>query len=679
MKRCPECLRDYYDDTLLYCLDDGAPLLDGPASEGKTAVFGSDSSDESKTAILSEHPSLVYGLSPAESDTQFLKVGQGGDRRPPDNRTLSLSDTGYFLGWMRSRKKVLVVAALASLGLIGGGFGAYRFWGKLDKPKQTIKIEKLTTNGKAVDAAISPDGKYVVYIVDEDGKQSLWTRQVATSSNVQIVPPSDMKYRSLSFTPDGNFINFVKIGVFPPNALYQIPVHGGAQKKLLEDGDRAISFSPNGKQFAFVRNDYPKKDEGSLLIANSDGTDERILASLPDDFPAFDGIVPAWAPDGKTIACISFLDIFKDWKVVEVRVSDGKVTPLVNKGWIGIKRVGWLPDKSGLLILGVENLTTIWNQQLWRISYPEGAAQRITNDSNNYVGMSLSADSSILAAVQSSRLSSLWAVPIDDASRAVQVKSLGMSVDGEHALAWTPDGKIIYYSQAGGGHDIWIMNGDGSGQKQLTSDAGANYEAKVAPDGRFIVFTSNRDSNENIWRMDLDGGNLRQLTTGNSDTLASVSPDSRWVVYSSKVLGDEKLWKVSIDGGDAVQLTDYPSYNPKISPDGKFIACEYRTDPSQWWRYAIIPIDGGKPVKILDLSTDNHNLRWSKDSRSLLYKDKNAVSNIWSFPLDDAPPKQLTDFKTDQIYNFDLSADGKQLVVARGTTISDVVLISNFR
>ncbi len=330
-----------------------------------------------------------------------------------------------------------------------------------------------------------------------------------------------------------------------------------------------------------------------------------------------------------------------------------------------------------MLIIGTDKASAYFNQQIWRISYPDGEARRITADFTNYVGMSLTADSNALVAVQSNRLSKIWVAPNGDASRAVQIKSGGNTLDGIYGVAWTPNGRIVYYSQASGADDIWIMDGDGTGQKQLTVDAGANYDLRVTPDGRYIVFTSERGGNgENIWRMDLDGENPKQLTSGNSDNGAAVSPDSRWVIYSSHSSGDWRLMKVSIDGGSVVQLTDYLSNNPNVSPDGKQIACRYREDNNLPWRYAIIPFEGGKPVKIFDLPAGGDDFLWSKDGRSLLHK---GVGNIWSFPLDDAPPKQLTNFKTDQIYNFDWSADGKQLVLARGTTTSDVVLIRDFR
>jgi len=622
--------------------------------------------------------SEMFGVPPSGAFVTDTRKGLSTGAMP------NPSSAEYLVSGIRSHKKSIGVIVLALLAVTSGiVFALYEFLGKADKPPQTIKLEKLTTNGRSSDAAISPDGKYVVYIFKEGGQQSLWTRQVATTSNVQIIPSADVQYLGLVFSPDGNYINFVKRekrDELP--ALYQMPVLGGAQKKLTSDINGAVSYSPDGKEFAYVRGSFPTADEDSLLIANSDGTGERILVSLkrPEEFRSGSGRHPVWSPDGKTIACIVASGGSGDnWKVVEVQVGDGTVKPVAPQGWNDIRRIAWLPDKSGLLVLGADKISALNSQQIWRISYPDGEARRITTDFNDYFGMSLTADSSALAAVQSNRLSNIWVAPNGDASRAVQIKSGGSNLDGTGGLKWTPDGRILYYSLASGVQDIWIMNADGSGQKQLTVQAGANYGARVTPDGRYIVFTSQRGDVAKIWRMDLDGGNPRQLTSGNG-VGAAISPDSRWVIYNSRSSGHAGLWKVSIDGGSTVPLNDYVSYHAEISPDGKLIACRYREDINSTLRYAIIPFAGGKPVKIFDLPGGTENYHWSKDTRSLTYNDtRGGVSNIWSFPLDDTTPKQLTNFKTEQIFNFDWSADGKQLVLARGTTTSDVVLISNFR
>ena len=184
--------------------------------------------------------------------------------------------------------------------------------------------------------------------------------------------------------------------------------------------------------------------------------------------------------------------------------------------------------------------------------------------------------------------------------------------------------------------------------------------------------------------MDTDGGNLKQLTAGPLDSFPRVSPDGRWVVYSSARSGAQRLWKVSIDGGESVRLTDKYTLNPTVSPDGSLIACHYREDePNQSYKVAIIPFAGGDPVKVLDFPqsfSGGPGLRWTPDGRALTFIDTvNGVSNIWSLPLDGGARKQLTDFKTDQIFWFDFSRDGKQLALSRGTQTSDVILIRDFR
>ncbi|MEJ7847837.1 MAG: DPP IV N-terminal domain-containing protein [Pyrinomonadaceae bacterium] len=659
MKRCPECRRDYTDETLSFCLDDGTPLLDGPATM-----------DEPVTAILSDPGAVNTGFPSSESPTVQLQI--------------PVTASGSEL----SKRKWLAVAAITLLLVIGGiGFAVYKFWAKADKPLQVLKIERLTTNGKSANAAISPDGKYVVYTVDEGGQHSLWVRQVAASSSVQIIPPAeDVYYLGLTFTPDSNYINFVK-AEFEKNvdaSLYQMPVLGGTQKKLITNAEGGVSYSPDGKQFAFLRGNYPNMGESALFIANADGTGERILASrkTPERFPSRE-TAPAWSPDGKTIACI----VSDETKgigrshVVEVNVADGTSKTVVTKEWEDIFQIAWLPDKSGLLVLGVEKPTVNYIGQIWRFSYPEGEARRITADFNDYRSMSLPSDSNALVTVQSNTISNIWVAPNGDASRGVQIKSGGNNKEGIYGLAWTPDGRVVYDSLASGAPDIWIMNAEGAGQKQLTVDAGANLGAKVTPDGRYIVLMSLRNDQANIWQMNLDGSNPMQLTNGNNDWGPAVTPDSRWVIYTAQRSGMPYLWKVSIDGGDAVQLMEQYTNSPEVSPDGKWIVCSYRKDDNSTWRYAIIPYEGGEPIKVFDLLGKKGNFRWSPDGRSLYYlrDTSGGVTNVWSFPLDDKPPKQLTDFKTEQIYNFAWSADGKQLVLARGTTTSDVLLISNFK
>src|SRR5687767_2964281 len=283
MKRCPECRRDYYDDTLSFCLDDGAGLVDGPASaDFPTAQLAA----ESATALFSEAP--VSGVGPKSTwSSAQLPAGRAS------NRTA-------FIG----------IAALILLALGGIGFAVYKFAWPLASVTsstafQSIKIERLTANGKATDAVVSPDAKQVVYVVDDGGRRSLWLRQVATASDVQLAAPDNIFYWGLTVSPDGNYLYFIYGGTTIRNrVLYQMPLIGGSPKKIIDDVGGPVGLSPDGKQIAFVR---IGQQESAMMIANSDGTGEREIyrkngiQSLGNMFAGG----TAWAPDGKKIFSVA--------------------------------------------------------------------------------------------------------------------------------------------------------------------------------------------------------------------------------------------------------------------------------------------------------------------------------------------------------------------------------------
>ncbi|HEX6625714.1 MAG TPA: protein kinase, partial [Pyrinomonadaceae bacterium] len=581
------------------------------------------------------------------------------------------------------RRAALVLGALVLL-LGGAGYGLYRLANRLPPPAppfQTVKLTRLTATGKVKDAAISPDGKYVVYMEEEARRQSLWVRQVATGSSVPLVPPADVIYTGLTFSNDSNYVYYVKGTRDEPGwPVYQVPSLGGASKKVIERVDSAVAFSPDGRRFAFVRA-LPQQGESTLVIVNADGTGERALATRKTpDFFLYEGIVRlAWSPDGKMIACPAGSadagGLF--YNVVGVRVEDGATERLTTQRWGWVSQVAWLADGSGLVMVAGEEEVSA--PQLWRLSYPGGEARRITNDLHRYTDVSLTGDSRSLVTVRTNRASNIWVAPEGDAARARQITA-GTS-DSSLGLSWTPDGRIVYQTDASGKPEIWAVNADGSDPRQLTHD-GYNYRPATSPAGRYIVFHSFRAGRTNIWRMDVDGGNPKQLTDGQRNLFPAISPDGQWVVYASPDAGDITLWKVPIDGGDPVRLHETIANLPAISPDGKYVASFYwdeRANPPQG--VMILPAAGGEPVKRFDILPDAVNgfaLHWSPDGRALLHF-RDDLSNIWSQPVDGGKPTQATNFQGDQIFNFAWSHDGKQLALARGRVTDDVVLISDAR
>ena len=606
----------------------------------------------------------------------------------------------------RSRTWALAYTVLAAALLLAGGFAVYKFFlqGKSVEPFQAGSITRLTNHGKAIHASISPDGKYFVYVLSDAGKQSLWLRQISTANDTQIVPPAPVGYFGVTFSPDGTNLYYV-IKANDPGTLYRMPVLGGTPVKILEKLESAVSLSPDGKQVAFLRGDYPNPGESGIFIANVDGSNIRQLATrkLPDLFYPIAFTGPSWSPDGRLIAC-PVTNAKSEGRVIAVSVEDGKEQVLTTQAWPILNRVEWLPDMSGLLMIAREPTSTV--VQIWHLSYPDGETRKVTNDLSAYRGLSLTADASKLMTIQTAGIINMWIVTGGDMDGAVQLPSGGQPqsgavmnttqlsignigfVGGNESISWTPAGQIVFTTATGKSGDIWIMNADGSNRKQLTSNAGDNHNPTVSPDGRYIVFTSKRDGGtRNVWRMNIDGSNPKRLTSGLADFLPAVSPDNQWVVYSSIKDGRPRLSKVPIDGGPPVEIINRDSLHPAISPDGKQIAylfTEAADTAGPPNRIAVIPFEGGDAVKTFEIPTGLAGARtilhWSRDGRSLLYTViTNNVSNIWSQPLEGGKPVQLTDFKENIITAYDWSRDGRQLAVSRGIIIRDVVLISGVK
>jgi serine/threonine protein kinase/Tol biopolymer transport system component len=575
--------------------------------------------------------------------------------------------------WLMAAAFVVVVSAALAL---------YR----LARPKQpaahfqSVKFTQLTTTGRVQCAAISPDGKYVAYASGYYGDESLWVRQVATHSDIQLTPSAAADYAGLTFSHDGDWIYYVEHQKSHyMGTAYQVPTLGGEPRKLADNVRGAVTLSPDDRRLAFVQ---VAADETDLIIASSNGRREQKLATRRP--PQYFLTGPAWSPDGKVVAASVWGSSGASVSVFEAAGSKEKsVGP---QHWTNITGLAWLGDGSGLIMSALDSSSGQWFK-LWELSYPGGSLRRLTNDLIDYEQVGVTADSNTLVTVEFQLPSSVWVAPAGDPSAGHQIASSSAGWDGWGGLAWIPDGTLVYFSLASGNPDFWLMQADGSHARPLATTEGDKNAPSACPDGRTVLFDSEGARGDNIWRVDPDGTNVEQLTQGGTDGDPVCSPDSKWVVFDSARTGKWTLWKVPVDGGNPTQLTDYESRGPTISPDGKWIACIYFPDPANPGKrkIALVPFEGGQPARTIDFERSmqpgsrDSGFKWTPDGLALAYLDvRKGVSNIWIQPLDGGPPKQLTHFgESDGVVSFAWSRDGKQLAMARGTPVSDVVLISN--
>jgi len=572
-----------------------------------------------------------------------------------------------------------------ALAVIAGSvvIGSVVFWRRSSRPPfESVKLTRFTTTGNALRAAISPDGKYLAHVVDSGGQKSIWLRQVATGKNVEIVPPMRVEFFfGLTFSHDGNYIYFVNQEMNHVGKLFQVPSLGGTPTQLIEDIDSPVTLSPDDQSLAFVRGSPGLR---SIIIANADGSGERKLVSTRQSDPVRIGptwmVPPAWSPDGRTIACPVGIsgpegEYLTIWSYA---VADGAGRALTSGRWFTLGRMEWLEDGSGLVTAAGEQQADP-AQQIWFVPYPEGKSRKITSDLNDYRDLSVTSDGRTLIAIQTEKKANIWIAPAAEMNRGAQLTFT--NYDGTFGLSWTPDDKVVYTLAAGGEQNLWISDLDHSPPRQLTAHAGFNEEPAVCPDGRYIVFVSNRTGRHHLWRIDIDGKHPLELTQGLEDAEPNFTPDGKWIVYRSYLAaGGSRISRVAIEGGEPLRLTDKISAEPAISPDGALIAFIYRAEAAAPNKIALMPIAGGDPKLIRDLPAHYGRLQWTLDGRAVTYADKQSgVGNLWVQPLDGGPPKQLTNWKADPIPAFEWSRDGKWLAYAVGSLTSDVVLISDAR
>lgn len=576
----------------------------------------------------------------------------------------------------RNRRLVGGAVLVAAILIVAATVVLYRVSNRPSTPFSQIRVEKLTTSGNVLLAAVSPNGRNLAYVMDEAGLQGIWVRQISIANSVRIVPASQAQIRGLAFSNDGNFLHYVVRDKDGRGALYQVPSLGGSIREIKQAVDSPISFAPDGQTFTFIRR-QPGEGQSLLMIGDLTGGPERQVGArkFPEHFSV--DTAPAWSADGERIVCVTQST---DAQGFFMRLSEfslsGTEAQISNKRWLEIGQTAWLADGTGLMITAQDESSAF--QHVWHVNYPGGDTRRITSDLSDYLGLSLPKSGDLLLTVQRQTLTLIQIAPKEDAENARQITSgAGRFFD----LTWAPDGKILYSSDASGIADIWDMSGNGTGQRQLTADAGRNYAPVASPENRYIFFHSNRSGSWQIWRMDRDGSNQTQMTFGKEESnWPEVSPDGKWIVYQHVVSGTACIWKLPVEGGDPIQLTTALSMRPSVSPDGKFIAHFQKADaPNAPWRIAITPFAGGVPVKLLDIpqspANANSVIHWNREGTGILFIDfRDGVANLMIRPLENGSALQLSNFTKEQFYSFDIATNG-ELVFSRGLRTNDAVII----
>jgi eukaryotic-like serine/threonine-protein kinase len=570
-----------------------------------------------------------------------------------------------------------LVALIAFIVLLAAGYGVYSLLSpKHAQPFANFSVTKVTETGDAVDAALSPDGKYILSLVrakSDNGRASLWLRNVPTNSMTQVQPPGDVWYNGLRFSPDGNY--FYSVHSEPGNSelkyLYRTPLLGGTPERLAADVDSNVTFSPDGRKLAFMRYDNPDPGKYRLIVRSVDKGDETVLTSGPNSQQLYN---PAWSPDGKTIMCgvsqpgdatsgLMYVDAITGQQRLFRGFPDYLAYPT------------WMPDGSGLLILNGDRSSNYNRRQIALISYPEGKLNPVTRDTNNYSALSVASNGEVLATVLSE---SHWNLSVMAAALGGNEAREIDPADAFTNFSWTQDGRLIDDKDS---MLRWVNPELGAKGVIATEQDSTSGDPSACSDGHFLVFDNSHRAGRgarNIWRVDSTGENVKQISNGKNDIFPVCSPDVKWAYYLDG--GTGHLMRVPIDGGEGQKVTDLPVLQFfDLSPDGGtvvFATIDHANGHEV--NLALVATDTGK-VRELKFERETAGLiHFTHDGKGVVYAIReNGIDNLWQQPLDGSAGKQLTSFKSEHIFDFHWSPDGSKLALVRGHDDSDVVLMRN--
>jgi Tol biopolymer transport system component len=437
------------------------------------------------------------------------------------------------------------------------------------------------------------------------------------------------------------------------------------------------------------RRSLQETGEDQILIANADGSSERVLVQENRGEGKGLSTDPSWSK-GDLIAVGAF-DVRKG-QITSILVftPQGKLVKKFPRSPL-VTSVAWLPDESGLLYVGAEKGTGLRNQ-IWFQPYPSGDVTRVTNDLSSYVSLSVTGDGRSFITTEQREAATVYVGDSPpELSDKIDWKLTPVSTQQAtgYELSWTANGKLL---QKDASWHIEETDADGSNRIRLVENDSLLFSAAPCGTGDLVVVGRVLEDNKpNIWLLDVVSGELKQITFGVDVEKGNCTPDGKWLLYAEGAAseGIGRIYKISTCGGPPAELARGTTFTPVISPDGKRIAYGKAEGqgPSTKSKIIVQRMEDGAIEKQIELATsfnDWHALGWTPDSKALsfVHNTTGSTQNVYMVSLSGGTAVPLTHFASEPVSvpAYAWSKDGKKFALTRArNNDTDVVLFSGFR
>jgi len=587
-----------------------------------------------------------------------------------------------------SRRKNIVWPSLALLTVLTVGS---IFWFKLLHPKTALLTSPTSfpltgSLGLEFEPAISPDAKQIAFSWD-GGKgpySSIYVKLIGAGSPLRLTRGYGDD-GAPAWSPDGRFIAFTR-RFGDRIEIYAIPALGGSERRLGESrafGSAKVTWTPDGKFLAISDRDSVHVPDGIFLLSVDTGEKQRLTSPPAESWGDWE---PTLSPDGRTLAFIRV--------AAASGARDIYLLPLTETRTAGEPRrltfderfvtdLDWTADGREVVFCS----NRAGGASLWRIPATGGSAEPLVPSGEQASRISVSRQGHLLAYARSLINTDIWRLEmLSGLGKRSSSTKLISSSGSQTSPQYSPDGKkVVFMSNRSGSQEIWVCNSDGLNAVQLTSFGGPGVGTpRWSPDGMRIAFDATRDGHANIYVISAAGGSPVVLTSGGSNNVRpSWSRDGRWIYFGSNRTGVWQVWKIPAVSGSPVQVTRKGGREAFESPDGKFVYYSKGYLPRGIWR---LPVQAGEEIQVLDDGLQGH---WALTDRGiyLLAPNQKGLPAIEFFNISTGRLAKLVDLPREGmgIEGFTAPAiaastdDRSILYIQLGQVTSSIMMVENFR
>ena len=525
------------------------------------------------------------------------------------------------------------------------------------------------TDFESVEAAISPDGRFVAFISDHDGPFDVWLTQVGTGHLINLTQgkagPLPGPLRSVGFSGDGSeiWIGGGDVGL----RLRLMPLTGGAPRNFLGEDTANLAWSPDGERIVY--HTFTKGDP--MFVADRNGANARKIFG---DRPGLHNHFPTWSPDGRWIYFVHGTPATREMDLWRIDPDGGNPERLTERN----TDIAYPTPSGENTLFYVARDGDGSGPWLWAFDVKRRDSRRVSIGLEQYTSVQASADGRKLVATISNPVAGLWTVPIlDRVAEERDVKPF--PVPNQRALAPRFGGSSLFYlSSLGAGDGLWRLR-DGQATEIWKGADGALFETPaVSPDGSRVAIVLRRSGKRQMHVLSSDGAELQPIAEGIvAQGTSCWSPDGKWIVTGGSDATGPGLFRIPLEGGSPVRLVSGPALNPVWSSDGRLIVYAGTNVSTFAPLLAVRPDGTSVELPHISLRRLGEHVRFLPDGKSLIYMQGLLASqDFWLLDLASMKSRPLTKLQNRAaMRTFDITSDGKQIVFDRLRENSQVVMI----